>query len=53
MITSIRLRDLKLPSPSSGARQRSLEMVAQYRKAQAELEQRCKELGIETPVMTC
>lgn len=53
MISPIKLSDLKLPPPNNRSRERSLQMVAQYRKAQFKLENRCKELGIPVPEMIC
>lgn len=43
----------KLPPPSEDNRQKSLDMVRRYNEARAELEKRCKELGIPVPEMVC
>lgn len=39
--------------PSPNARQKTLDAVASYQKAQERLEQICKEKGIQVPQLVC
>lgn len=53
MIHSVKLGDLPKPPPSEASRQRSLQLVEDFRKAQADLERICAEKGIPVPQMFC
>jgi len=53
MIPSVRLSDLPKPRPSEASRQRTLQLVEDFRKAQADLERICAEKGIPVPQMFC
>ena len=52
MLTPLRLSDLKIPADKN-ARQRTLDALDKFKKASAELERRCAELGIEVPKLVC
>lgn len=53
MIRPIRLSDLTLPVPSEGARQRTLEAVERFRKADEEIKKLCKKHGFTIPEVVC
>jgi len=48
-----KLRQQQTPEQLAGNRERSLQFVERFQKAQRALEERCAELGIPVPVLVC
>lgn len=48
-----KIRQQQTPEELENNRQKTLEACARFKEAQADLEKRCEELGIEIPVLVC
>lgn len=53
MVLAIKVRQFKRPPPKPGARERTLEACAQWRKADEEAKRIAKEQGLEIPELVC